>query len=108
MRLKQLGREFRNCMSSYIASVMEGRSAFAVVEVEAARAVAHLRLRDGTWELEDVFGPENEVPPANCEELAETYLQSHGVHRRLAVNRVQKWACLRRMAGHVDYHVYDP
>ena len=106
--LKSIALRFRNCARNYLASALEGRSAFAVVSQGANEAVVHLICERNLWALEEVYGVGNSEPDPALVSRATSHLAQHGIGPRGQRPRPQRrWASLRSVAGHLDYGVRD-
>ena len=99
--LKCIASKYRNCMRSMLANVLDGRSAFALIRIDEAEAVAHLVNHQGSWQLLEVCGPNNKPPTAALLAQATNYLKGHGIERRHRFRSdASKWQPLRRLVGH--------
>ena len=100
--LRQAARRYQNCMRSYLAIVLERRSAFGVFQHGNQEAIVHLAYKDGGWHLDRVYGPMNcPVTPDVCR-AAEAHLVAHGVGVVARRAPVQAFDPLRRLIGGFD------
>lgn len=60
--LRQVARDFRNCLREHILYSIAGMSAFAIGDIDGERAVIHLRRMENGWCLAGLHGINNASP----------------------------------------------
>ncbi|KQZ64883.1 hypothetical protein ASD67_10740 [Sphingopyxis sp. Root1497] len=103
--IRALASKFQNCVRNYLVNILERRSSFAIAKDGKSEAVVHLIRSPRGWQLEGIYGPRNRRPPVQIREAVTDHLALHGVVRARRSDKPESpWACLRRLAGYVDYH----
>ena len=85
----------RNCLRSKLVDSLEGRLAFAEVEIAGEEAVVALVKRRGGWMLDDVYGHRNSAPSRSLVGIVIQHLELHGIPIRSPSPRDEmKWKSL--------------
>ena len=100
--LRQAARQYQNCMRSYLASVLERRSAFGLLQHGNQEAIVHLAYKDGGWQLDRLYGSMNCPVTTDVRRAAEAHLAAHGVGVVARPAPVQAFDPLRRLTGGYD------
>jgi hypothetical protein len=101
-QLQETGRRFRNCMSQYISSALDGIDALALFKPGLSKRgmIVHLQRRDEVWIIEGLFGPQNSRPDPELHREGTAYLESHGVSKRPREQTpTGPWAALGRFTS---------
>jgi hypothetical protein len=83
--LRDTARRFRNCMTQYLPSALDGLDAFALFKPSWSKRgmVVHLQRGDGdVWHIEGLFGQQNTRPDPKLHGAGTAYLEGHRVFKR--------------------------
>lgn len=96
--LRHWSSRHHNCLNSYVGRALEGRVAFAEVEVDGAFAIVELVHHTGGWVIEGVWGAGNRPPLKAVSDRAVAYLARHNIHRRdRRPHPDHPWSAYRRL-----------
>lgn len=106
--LKASARAFRNCSERYLASVLEGKSAFAEFEHTDQQVVVHLVNRRGEWMFGGAYGRQNRNVSLTVQSEVLEYLARHGVLERCDRQKASaRWDALRDLTSRVGFYDED-
>jgi hypothetical protein len=108
--LQETGRRFRNCMSQYISSALDGIDAFALFKPGLSKRgmIVHLQRHDEVWIIEGLFGMQNSRPDPELHREGTAYLASHGIAKRPREQTpTGPWSALGRFVSPYLFGDYD-
>lgn len=108
--LHRMARRYRNCGMHYLIEALDGHSAFAefLATDDGPGMVAHIRRRNGLWEVEDLFRRNNARPSLEQRLKAYAFFASAGILQRERERTPEgPWSSLRRLTSSLNWDFED-